>query len=633
MRSIRLIMVGLLTAAACVGVAGAAPFGSVTEFSDGVNQAAALNPYLLAGPDGNLWFTDKGTASKATDSAIGKIDPQTGVISEVGITESGGNVGSAPRFVVAGPDGNMWFTDGGSSNGGTGPPAIGKLDLATGKVSEFSTGLNARSFPYNAALGPDGKLWFNDRGTTRAIGTIDAATGAITEFPIPTNQTSLPIAIAAGPDGDLWFTESTPGTIGKIDPTTRAITLYTTGLNPGSAPNMIAAGPDGEMWFTDNGSTKGVGKIDPSTGTITEYLSRVPSVSSLAGNSLTLSQSATANGSSTLTFRAAAMISVTAGSTSATVITGLAGLFPGMLTSNNFPPGTSILSISGSVLTLSAAANGSNASLSAVFSATVAGVTTTAGSPTLGVSAGGFPSVVVGDTVSGPGIPAGILNPGAIAQDIAEAPDGNMWFADPGTGVIPATPAIAVVNPATGQMSEFTKPPGMASGSRPQGLALGPEGNLWFTDNPTSSASPQAIGRFGLGVCGNSLQGCNFQGRNLDNIVLTGAALQGDNFQSAQLENANLIGANLQGDNLRNAQLESYAHLNWASLQGSNLQHANLAGADLSNANLQGCNLQGANLTGANLTNANLAGANLRGASVTGVTWTGANLAGANLPR
>jgi hypothetical protein len=70
MRLIRLIVVGLLTAAACVGVAGAAPLGSVTEFGDGLNQAAALNLYPLAGPDGNLWYTDNGTASKATDSAI-----------------------------------------------------------------------------------------------------------------------------------------------------------------------------------------------------------------------------------------------------------------------------------------------------------------------------------------------------------------------------------------------------------------------------------------------------------------------------------------------------------------------------------------------------------------------------------
>src|SRR5262249_24119828 len=33
----------------------------------------------------------------------------------------------------------------------------------------------------------------------------------------------------------------------------------------------------------------------------------------------------------------------------------------------------------------------------------------------------------------------------------------------------------------------------------------GADGNLWFTDNPTSTASPQAIGRFGVGVPAASL--------------------------------------------------------------------------------------------------------------------------------
>ena len=173
-----------------------------------------------------------------------------------------------------------------------------------------------------------------------------------------------------------------------------------------------------------------------------------------------------------------------------------------------------------------------------------------------------------------------------------------MWFSDAGTAVTPATPAIGMINPTTDKVTEFTQPAGMNAGSNPHGITVGPDGNLWFPDTPTSAVSPEAIGRFGLGVCGNSLHGCNFQKADLQNIaVLPGAGLQGSNLANAQLENADLIGANLQHDNLQGAQLQNYAHLDWANLQGSHLRNADLAGADLTGATLQGSNLQGANLS------------------------------------
>jgi streptogramin lyase len=34
---------------------------AITEFSSGLNPGAALQQGLVAGPDGNLWFTDGGT--------------------------------------------------------------------------------------------------------------------------------------------------------------------------------------------------------------------------------------------------------------------------------------------------------------------------------------------------------------------------------------------------------------------------------------------------------------------------------------------------------------------------------------------------------------------------------------------
>jgi streptogramin lyase len=119
-----------------------------------------------------------------------------------------------------------------------------------GQITEFSTGLQAsnHSIPFGIAAGPDGNLWFADRGTTRAIGRITPS-GQITEFSTglqPSNG-SLPVNIAAGPDGNMWFTDQgTTKEIGRITPSGQ-ITEFSTGLQPsnGSYPVDIAAGPDG----------------------------------------------------------------------------------------------------------------------------------------------------------------------------------------------------------------------------------------------------------------------------------------------------------------------------------------------------------------------------------------------------
>ena len=49
-------------------------------------------------------------------------------------------------------------------------------------ISEFSSGLNAGSMPLGIAAGPDGNVWFTDNGTTKAIGVINPATHVISEF-------------------------------------------------------------------------------------------------------------------------------------------------------------------------------------------------------------------------------------------------------------------------------------------------------------------------------------------------------------------------------------------------------------------------------------------------------------------
>jgi len=165
------------------------------------------------------------------------------------------NSGSIPSDIAPGPDGNVWFTDGGTTK------AIGKI-TPSGTITEYSAGLNAESDPYGIAPGPDGNLWFTDFGTTKAIGKITPS-GTISEFSVGLNAGSEPYDIAPGADGNLWFTDiGTTKAIGKITPG-GTISEFSAGLNTGGRPYGIAPGPDGNLWFTDFGTTKAIGRIVP----------------------------------------------------------------------------------------------------------------------------------------------------------------------------------------------------------------------------------------------------------------------------------------------------------------------------------------------------------------------------------
>ena len=91
--------------------------------------------------------------------------------------------------------------------------------------------------PLGIAAGPDGNVWFTDSGTTKAIGVINPTTHAISEFSAGLNPGSnLQQGLVAGADGNLWFTDAgTTKAIGMINPTTHAISEFSAGLNPGSS--------------------------------------------------------------------------------------------------------------------------------------------------------------------------------------------------------------------------------------------------------------------------------------------------------------------------------------------------------------------------------------------------------------
>lgn len=170
------------------------------------------------------------------------------------------NLGGGPQEIAAGPEGDLWFTDGGSSAYRF-SPSEGKV-----KLIEAVKG----SSPNGITVGPDNNIWFAEgsggvSGGGASIGRIVTAKEELQEFPVPSlgEAKSGLDGITVGPDHNLWFTDVAENEIGRIT-TAGVVEQFALpagnvlgqqgGGNAGTAADSIAAGPGGEVWFTEPGS-------------------------------------------------------------------------------------------------------------------------------------------------------------------------------------------------------------------------------------------------------------------------------------------------------------------------------------------------------------------------------------------
>jgi streptogramin lyase len=221
---------------------------SVTVGEFAVPTANAVPYGITTGPDGNLWFTERGA------DKVGMINPASHAISEFVL----GTTGNAPEQITTGPDGNLWFTEY-TGNG------LGIINPTTHTVAGLALG--SGSGPKGITLGPDNNLWFTEYDGNR-IGHYDPATSVLAQSSLPAPG-SGPYGIVTGPDGNLWFTEDTGNRIGEFNPSTGALTEF--GLrSAGSGPTGITVGSDGNLWFTEFNSNL-IGTINLTTHAISEF--------------------------------------------------------------------------------------------------------------------------------------------------------------------------------------------------------------------------------------------------------------------------------------------------------------------------------------------------------------------------
>ena len=225
--------------------------GKLTQFPLLPGASCVDASGITVGPDGNVWLTDSNCRSM-----IAKVTPD-GKVTEYKVSNA------VSQSIVAGSDGNLWFTEARNK--------IGRI-TTEGKIKEFPTS----SAPGNITAGPDGALWVTEPGKIARITTGGVITN---EFVIPhaVSGPGFPGFIVTGADGNLWFSgyERYRGfgynldVIGKITPK-GAVTDYVISPLPNHGATGIALGPDGNIWFTEYDAKPFIGRITP-RGSITEF--------------------------------------------------------------------------------------------------------------------------------------------------------------------------------------------------------------------------------------------------------------------------------------------------------------------------------------------------------------------------
>lgn len=179
------------------------------------------------------------------------------------------NPDAAPGDIVKGPDGAMWFTEGGGFK-------IGRID-AVGLVREFAT----TGAPSSIVTGPDGALWFTEIGQDKQYGRI-TTDGTVAEYAIaaPAGTSISATALAFGADGNLYVADdgSNPGVYAVTPATGALVKSYN---NWGNAyPNTLTAGPDNNIWV---GVSNNVAQIRLSDGFVSNFVTSGTVASVTAG--------------------------------------------------------------------------------------------------------------------------------------------------------------------------------------------------------------------------------------------------------------------------------------------------------------------------------------------------------------
>ena len=243
---------------------------TLTEFKPGFAPGSLG---LALDQQENLWI------ARSFQGGIAKFDRKTEKITNYSIPAENNNVHSRTSFIAVGPDGKVWFDDTFNRRMYIVNPTTGQMkgyslypgfkwDLENDPGASQGNGEN--HFPYGVAVSSTGIGYWADLGN-RNIGELDPETGKTTLYPTPT-PASAPRRMNMGAEDQLWFAENNLSSrkIAMFDTKTKQFKEWTDPL-VWDTPYDVVCDKAGYAW-TGGIPTDYVSRLNPKTGEIVQYL-------------------------------------------------------------------------------------------------------------------------------------------------------------------------------------------------------------------------------------------------------------------------------------------------------------------------------------------------------------------------
>jgi copper transport protein len=185
--------------------------------------------------NGSLWVP---LVVASGDDKVIKFDPATEQFSSYDIPTPD----ARPAGVTSDPRGNIWFALAGAGS-------IGKVDTATGNITEFKPKVSSQALDEPAAILADPNSYdiFIAEHSGHTVTVYNSLLGTFREY-ASIDEAGLPFGMALDSYGNLWFAQHEIDKLGVIDPRTGEGTEATIPIT-GSFVQWITSDSDGRIWF------------------------------------------------------------------------------------------------------------------------------------------------------------------------------------------------------------------------------------------------------------------------------------------------------------------------------------------------------------------------------------------------
>lgn len=214
--------------------------GNAIQFpvSSGITSSGETAP-ICAGPDGNIWATDG-------EGYVWRI-PLTGSGPTLANYElPGASLTPKPSRICVGSDSRIWI-----------PGTLGGLLWGINVQGTVSTYVISGRLPLGICQGPDSNLWLTDIGGAGRLLKVSNSGTLLNAYQVTSGATLVTIGV--GTDNKLYIadTGSSGVAIHKVDPAfpSSGQRFQTTALSPG----VISPGPDGNIYMGGTAAISGVG--------------------------------------------------------------------------------------------------------------------------------------------------------------------------------------------------------------------------------------------------------------------------------------------------------------------------------------------------------------------------------------